>query len=224
MYKRAFTLIELLITISIFSMIFGVTAMIYVHASYRTAEAMATNKMLSEVRSLDQYLENSIQNANTCTSVSRGLPLLSATCLKFTMPATGNVTDAYGAYYNYKPLSASGSTVHWGTGLNRWFYFADAAGNYANSGNYLFVAENAGANPLTTDNKTNWTYYGANTSSYRWDLIDGVSWSVDIVHNSVTYTITASDLVPLGTTTSTTSNQSRQISLSRTVYWRHSVT
>src|SRR5947209_836664 len=173
MYKRAFTLIEMLIAVSIFSMIFGIVAMLYVHASFRTANAMASNKMLSEMRDLDQYLENSIENANACASVSRGLPLLSATSLKCTMPSTGNVTDAYGVYYNFKPTSASGSTLHWGTGKTRWFFFADSAGNYANGGSYLWMAENAGANPVSTDLKNNWTYYGGNTSTYRWDLIDG---------------------------------------------------
>jgi len=224
MCKRAFTLVEMMVAVTIFAMIFGITGMIYIHASYRTANAMASNKLLSEIRDLDQYLENTIENANTATTVSRGLPLISATALKFTMPATGNVTDAYGVYYNFKPTSASGSTVHWGTGKTRWFYFADSAGNFSNSGSYLWMAENTGSNPSSSDNLTNWTYYGGNTATYRWDLIDGISWSVDLVHNSVTYTITGSDLVSLGTTTSTTSSQSRQISLTRTVYWRHSTT
>ena len=223
--RRAFTLIELMIAITIFSMIFGIVAMIYVHATVRTAQAMASNKLMSEMRDLDQYLENSIQNANSCANVSRGLPLLSANALQLTMPSSGNVKDSWGVYYNYNPISASGPTLHWGTGMYRTFFFANSAGNYANSGNYLWMAEaNTSGSPAGTNNITNWTYYAGNTSTYRWDLIDGFSWSIDAVHNSVTYTITGSDLVPLGTTTATTSAQSRQISLTRTVYWRHSTT
>jgi prepilin-type N-terminal cleavage/methylation domain-containing protein len=232
--KKGFTLIEVLVAISIFSVIFGLCGMIYIHASWRVANAVAMNRMLYQVQYLDKYLENTIQNANTCTTVSYG----SATLLKCTMPSTGTTTDDNEVYNAYTPTSASSNSVHWGQGKRRWFYPSDSTGSYNSgllgilggpTGNKLWMAERSDdSNPNSggSDGITKFTFQNGNTSNYRWYLIDTWTISVNSSNHSVTYTIGASDLTRSDSTlgSSTDTAGSHTYAISRTVYWRNSVT
>jgi prepilin-type N-terminal cleavage/methylation domain-containing protein len=237
MSKRGgFTLIEMLVAVSIFSVIFGLCAAIYVHASWRVANAVAMNRMLYQVQYLDKFLENTIQNANTCTMVTYG----STSVLKCTMPQTGSPTDDNEVYNAYTPISVSNTTgVHWGQGKRRWFYPSDSTGNYNSgllgilgggpTGNKLFMAEVSNdSNPSGggSDAITKFTFYNSNTSNYRWYLIDTWTVSVNSSNHSVTYTIGASDLTRGDTAVGASSDTagSHTYSITRTVYWRNSTT
>ena len=222
----------MLVAVSIFSVIFGLCGIIYVHASWRVANAVAMNRMLYQVQYLDKYLENTIQNASSCSGVSYG----SATVLECTMPATGTTTDDNEVYNNFTPQSVSSQSVHWGQGKHRWFYPSDSTGSYNSgllgilgggaSGNMIWMAEvSGGSNPSTSDRVVKFTYYNSNTSNYRWYLIDTWTISVNTSNHSVTYTIGASDMTRSDSTvgTSTDTAGSHKFSITRTVYWRNSV-
>jgi len=218
-------MVEMLVATSVFSIVFGIAAMLYVHASWRTANALESNRLMGQVRDLSKYLDNTIRNSNYCQIVTRGLPLLGTTALECTMPANGATTDQYGTYSSYTASSCANGQVHWGTGVNRWFYFADTTGNYANNGNYRWIAEKASGTPAQ-NGIANFTFYNGNTNTYNWSLISSVTFSVNTANDTVTYTITASDMFANGATlgTSTDTADSRSLTLTRTVYWQHSVT
>jgi prepilin-type N-terminal cleavage/methylation domain-containing protein len=222
----AFTMVEMMVASTIFAIIFGLCGMLYVQSTWRTANALELNKVEGQVRDLDRFLENSIQNATSCTTVSRGLPLLSATSLKCVMPANGSSYNQFGSYSSYTPSSCSSGAVHWGTGLTRYIFFSDNTGKYPNGGSYLWEADMVGpANPDSPHTITNFTYYNGNTNIYNWFLIDNFTYTIN-ANNSVTYTIHATDLTRTGAAmgTSTDTANSHTCQLTRTVYWRNSVT
>jgi prepilin-type N-terminal cleavage/methylation domain-containing protein len=221
---RAFTLIEMMVSVSIFAMIFGLAGMLYVQSTWRAANAMETNKLVGEVRDLDRFLETTFQNATNVQSVYRGLPLLSATAIECTMPANGSTYDQFGLYNSYTPSSCTNGAVHWGTGKLRYLYFSDSTGAYANSGSTFCVSEVSSGAP--TSYFAPFTYLYSNTNINNWYLIDSVTFTINSANNTVTYVIHATDLTQTGQALGTSADtaDSHTLQLTRTVYWRHSVT
>src|SRR5947209_6247803 len=121
MSKRAFTMVELMVSLTIFAMVFGLAATLYAYATRRTTDALAMNNLIGQVTYVDQYLERTIENANSCTTSGNG----STTSLVCTMPQTGNTKDDVGVFATYSPISCSSGNLHWGTGNSRWFYWSD---------------------------------------------------------------------------------------------------
>lgn len=220
-------MIEMMVAVSIFAMIFGLAGMLYVQSTFRAANAMEINKLTGEVRDLDHWLETTIQNATSVTTASRsGLTGLSATALVFTMPANGSAYDQFGLFNAYTPASCSSGTVHWGTGVNRWLYFSDSGGTWSNGGSYLWTAEKNGSSPGNNSMVTAFTFYNSNSNIYNWSLIDSLTFTVNTSNNTVTYTIHASDLTQTGQVLGSSQDtaDSHTLQITRTVYWRHSVT
>jgi hypothetical protein len=213
-------MVEMMVAASIFALIFGLCGMLYVQATWRTANALELNKLEGQVRDLDRFLEESIENATSCTSIVR-----SGNALECVMPANGSGYDQFGLYSGYTPSSCSSSTVHWGTSVGRYIYFSDTTGFWSANGSYLWALEKTGAPGLYSTGTINFTYYNGNTNIYNWYLIDSLSFTVNS-NNSVTYTIHATDLTRTGATlgSSTDYANSHTLQLTRTVYWRHSIT
>lgn len=223
--RRAFTMVELMVVMAVFAVMIGAITAIYGHMAGQTSRALAHNYVLAQVRDLNSYLEHTIEMAHSCSNSSRGLLGLSGNALTCVEPSSIATSDAYGVGWTYTPTGTSGTNLTWGSGNTRWFFFSDSTGSYNSQGNILWMADkNGGGSPGNGADVTSWTYYGGNTANYnRWNFIDGLSWTIN-ANNSVTYTITASDLYPDGTTLGSSSDtaHSFSVSLTRTVYWRNS--
>lgn len=218
-------MVEMMVAVSIFAMIFGLAGMLYVQSTFRAANAMEINKMTGEVRDLDRWLETSIQNATSVTTATRsGLSGLSATALVLTMPANGSAYDQFGLFNAYTPASCSNGIVHWGTGKTRYLYFSDSTGAYANGGADLWTQEVTTGSP--SSGYTPFTLYASNSNINNWYLIDSVTFKVNTTNNTVTYVIHASDLTQTGQVLGTSQDtaDSHTLQVTRTVYWRHSIT
>jgi hypothetical protein len=213
-------MVEMMVTMTIFAMVFGLADMLYVQSVFRAANALELNKLVDQVRQLDTWLETTIQQSTNISVLVRG----STSGLDCTMPANGSAYDEFGLYNNFTPSSCSSGTVHWGTGKLRYIYFSDSTGAYANSGTYVWTSEVASGSP--TSGYAAFTYLNSNTNIYNWYLIDKLTFTVNAANDSVTYVIHATDLTrtgaALGNTVDTANSHTLQ--LTRTVYWRNSVT
>src|SRR5579862_8432574 len=110
--KLAFTMVEMMVTMTIFAMVLGLADMLYVQSTFRSANALELNKLVDQVRQLDVWLEKTIQQSTSVSILVRG----STTGLDCTMPANGSAYDEFGLYNNFTPSSCGSGIVHWGTG------------------------------------------------------------------------------------------------------------
>jgi len=211
-------MIEMMVTMTIFAMVFGLADMLYVQSVFRAANAMELNKLVDQVRQLDTWLEHTIQQSTNVQYAVR------AGAVQFTMPANGSTYDEFGLYKTFTPSSCSSGTVHWGTGKLRFIYDSDSTGLYVNTGADLWVQEVALGVPIT--GYAPFTFLNSNTNINNWYLVTGLNFTINSANNSVTYTIVASDLTRTGQASgsSTDTANSHTLQLTRTVYWRHSVT
>ncbi len=227
MRRGGFTMVEMMLVTAISASLMLIVASLYAFTTYRTAHSIATTNVSLQVRAFADFIENTVQNANSCVAVSNG----GNKALKCIMPTTGLATNSYGLYSSYKPASGDSSGLHWGQGNRRWIYWSNTGGNFLSitTGTILWVSETTDDTlPVLANAYSNFTYYYGNAAIPNWDLIDTFTFSTNSSANQVTFTVSASDMIRTGasstTARSTDAASSRVFSITRTVTWRHGQT
>lgn len=187
MDRRGFTVLELLLTLTLTAILAGTLTSLYVFVATRAAHGVVENNLLMQVRSVTNDIAHTIANSVRCELVSVG----GKTALKCTMPEQELSTDARGNVAEYTPKSLSPRGIEqWGVGKRIWFYQADATGTLGTAGTIVWKATRSDDSmPGTTDLAREWShYYGGELS--RWNLITSVSFTVDAASRRASVTVT----------------------------------
>lgn len=191
MVRRGFTVLELLLTLTLTAILAGTLVSLYVFVATRAAHGVAENNVLTQVRSVTSDISRTIANSVRCELVSVG----GKTALKCTMPEQEGAKDARGNVVEYTPKSLSPRAIEqWGVGKRIWFYQADHTGVLGTAGTILWKAIRADdAVPGSGDVDREWSYYYGGTL-YRWNLITSVSFAVTASARRASVTVTGAVL------------------------------
>jgi type II secretory pathway pseudopilin PulG len=223
MGRRAFTVVELLIAVSLTAIIAGTLVSVYVFVSTRAAHAVAEQNVLDQVRDLASDIARTVENSVRCEVVT----VSGQSALKCLLPAQPNSTDARNVATSFAPTALSARGIErWGEGQRVWFYQSDDTGKLGRSGDYVWRAvRNDDSVPTDADADRAWSYYYS-TSRYRWSLINEVSFSVSSSDRSATVKIKGSVLATEAErrgrlTGGDTLEKARTywVTMTRTAYW-----
>lgn len=189
MANKGFTVLELLLTLTLTALLAGTLVSLYVFVATRAAHGVAENNVLMQVRSVTNDISRTIANSVRCDLVTVG----GKTALKCTMPEQEGETDARGNVVDYIPKSLGPRAIEqWGVGKRIWFYQADSTGVLGTDGTILWKAVRADdATPSSSDVDRTWTYYYDGTA-YRWNLITSVTFAINAPARRASVTVTGS--------------------------------
>jgi prepilin-type N-terminal cleavage/methylation domain-containing protein len=220
--RRGFTLAEVMITSVLASLIVGATGGLMVFASKRAQHAYSENAVTTQVLQLSAEMEATISKAVVCTAQTN----LNGSSLKCIMPATGKDGDRDSLNDDWEAVKiSSAGTEKYGAGLRIWYYWGDNSGSYSVASAkpiYYRAYRNDDAMPTGADMDPRFSRLYAASGS-RWNLVDNVTFSVSPATGVVTYVITASKLISQERKESTSSSDTREYRLSRSVMcqeWR----
>lgn len=189
MVRRGFTVLELLLTLTLTAILAGTLVSLYVFVATRAAHGVAENNVLTQVRSVTGDISRTIANSVRCELVTVG----GKTALKCTMPEQEGAKDARGNVVEYTPKSLSPRAIEqWGVGKRLWFYQADHTGVPGTSGTILWKAVRPDdAVPGAGDVDREWSYYYGG-AVYRWNLITSASFTVNSTARRASVSVTGS--------------------------------
>ncbi|MHB8635897.1 MAG: PilW family protein [Fimbriimonadaceae bacterium] len=170
--KRAFTMIELMLTVSLTALIVGSLTAVYAFTIERLGYGMIQASSQSEAEYGLDVIDGIVSKAQACSTVTvSGIP-----CLKCIMPATCADTNGDGILDTCSPNAINRrSQERWGNGHRVWFYLAGNTGVPATQGSFLWMAMRSDDLPPTaTDIVRSFTYLPGNTKA-RLDLIESMT-------------------------------------------------
>lgn len=187
MGRRGFTVLELLLTLSLTAVLAGTLVSLYVFVATRAAHGVAENNVLTQVRSVTGDIARTIANAVKCEV----MVVSGRTALKCTMPEQEGAKDARGNTIEYFPKSLNPRAIErWGIGKRIWFYQADGTGTLGTVGTTVWKAVRSDDSiPGAADVAREWSHYYGGTV-YRWNLITSVSFSVNATARRASVTVT----------------------------------
>lgn len=173
---RSFTAVELLLAITLTAIIAGTVVSVYVFVATRVAHMTSEMSVAEQVSKLRAAMAPIIQDAVEVEIKSSG----GQRALVCTMPAIGHDDNGDGVKDRYEPLTVDLSGgEQWGKGERIWFYQADDTGVLGTAGRKVFMAKRLDdSNPSGLDvHEAFNTYHGSST--YRYNYIDNLAFSVD---------------------------------------------
>lgn len=187
--RRAFTLVEVMITTALISIVIGVLVTLYFYAFTRSTRGVTEVAAVLQVQALLDRMDNQIAQACDVQIVTSG----PYTALKCTMPQSGTDRDGDGVLDSYTPNSVSRRQIaKYARDKRVWYYMAGATGAFATAGNIFWQAVRSDdSNPTSADAIQSFTYAPGNI--YRWSLLDSVTYAI-VASKSVTVTARTSTL------------------------------
>ncbi|HZH98511.1 MAG TPA: hypothetical protein VEX38_06025, partial [Fimbriimonadaceae bacterium] len=151
------------------------------------------------------------------------------TALMLTMPLIGVDKNGDGVLDVYTPFGVGSAGIEkYGEGKRLWYYQAGSSGDINSSGSLIWRAwTNDDTLPTIAQVDRDWSYYYGNTSRYRWNFIDSLSFSLPgdgSGKQHVDLAIVASALARAERRSggiASESTQSSSITLSRRIFWRN---
>ena len=218
--RRGFTLIEMMIAVSMTALLVGTVTAVYAYTIERMGYSVADYSTQREAEYGLDVIEATIGRAQTCALVS----VSGNTCLKCTMPATCTDKNGDGILDSCSPNAINRrSQERWGNGYRVWFYFADSNTVPSGTGPVFFMAKRVDdSTPTASDVVKAYTWYPGNTQ-LRLDLIQTMTAAAGGTTNQYTATV-AVGAYALGhlhaAPANAGTNTSYQFALSRTAYMR----
>lgn len=213
--RRGATLMEMLIAMVLLVVLIGATTALYGFTVSRTVADTANASVVTQATSLAAELEKIISQSTVCDLQTSG----GNTALRCQISNTGTDTDGDGLIDSFTPTSVSSAGLEvFTTGKYVWFYRSSAAGSWGTSGQYVWRATPSSSSaPAAANLDTKWSlYYGG---SPKWNLIDGLTFSVDAINRTTTFTISASALNRAERTAASGESLASRITITRTVFW-----
>ena len=223
MDKRGFSLVELLIVVTLSALVLGVTVSLYGFSMTRLAQNGSRYATEDQARKLLDEMESVVRDSTNVSIVTSGTntglkcTLAQQSFRSATSTSTGSKVTA-----SADPIGVTkrGFDKH-GTGKRIWFYMAASPGAFGTSGtNYYRAERNDDSNPTATDVVTNFTTYSGSTSQ-RFPLVTSMAYTLDSTNKTVSLTVTARSLWRDERTGSTGDKQSQTFTETRTIGWRH---
>lgn len=220
MSRRAFSLVEVLITTVLISIVIGTLASMYFYAFTRSTRGVTEVAAVLQVQALLDRMDNQIAQACDVQIVTSG----PGVALKCTMPLSGTDRDGDGVLDTYVPNSVSRRQIaKYTRGKRVWYYMAAPPGNFGTAGNIFYQAvRNDDANPTTADVVNTFSYAPGN--AYRWTLLDSVGFALDGASESVTITARTSTLARAERSAGAATAESGDnyvVSVARKTCWRN---
>lgn len=216
MKRRAFTLIELSITIALTGIVVGVMATMFGFAASRLSDTYTKSSLYNQVNGVADRIEATIRNADSCSTKDSG------TTLVCQMPMSGVDSDGDGHNDTYYPdhVDANGAGLYT-VGSYVWFYQASSSGSYGAGSGSVWRGEQTGSGTLTRSALDRaFAYYYL--TSMRYPLVNSLSFTVNSTAHTVTFSVTGSTRMGAETSVGATdSNSSRTLTLTRTIMWRN---
>ncbi len=218
--RRAFTLVEVMITTALISIVIGTLATMYFYAFTRTTRGVTEVAAVLQVQALLDRMDTQISQACDVQIVTSGPGI----GLKCTMPQSGTDRDGDGILDIYTPNSVSRRQIgKYVRGKRVWYYMANSAGTFGTAGTTFWQAVRLDdANPTASDVVNSFTYAPGN--QYRWSLLDSVTYVLDGASESVTVTARTSSLARSETAVGSGTAESGDnyvVSVPRTTCWRN---
>lgn len=217
MRRRAFTMVELMITIVLTGIVVGTIAGMYGFIAVRLTDSFSQSSVCDQVKSVADTIETSIRNADSCTTADGGATLICS------MPVNGVDTDGDGYNDAYYPDKTDANGVgQYTVGSYVWFFRAGTTGLYHTSlgSSLIWRADSTSkTSPKMSENdKSFMVYPGGNL---RHPLVTTVAFTVNASSKTVTYTVTGSSRIGSESTETSDANSSRILAVTRTVQWRN---
>ena len=192
MRRSAFTTVEMLLALTLGSIIFVAASGLYLFSVTKSTQALAASTVALEADRSVRDLENVVRSSVSVTSVS----LTGGLALKCTLPADGADTNGDGVIDDYQPYKVNSGEARYRAGKRVWFLFSDATLSPSRAGNVLVRYERTDdATPSASDAKVDAAYYYADRVNSNSKLIDRLTWSVDSAQNMVTLTLDLSKVL-----------------------------
>lgn len=221
MAKRAFSIVELLVVISLSAMVIGATVTLYGYTVNRLAIATSRFAALDQVRKLHGDIEDVVRDSVSTSTVAS----VSGTALKCILAANSQRASSSPSLKKSQlapPVSvAKRGYERFGSGTRVWFYFAGTSGTFNTVGTTLFRAERSDDSPPTaTDVVAAWRFHPGTTTP-RFDLITTLTFSVNTTTRTVSTTIAARALWRDERSGLASDKSSQTFTEMRTTGWRH---
>lgn len=224
MAKRAFTVIELLLAVSLTGMVLGITVATYAFTVTRLAQSTARFTSTDQVRKVLDEVEEVVRDSVHVTVVSSAQkPALK--CILAQNSTRKSVLDpALITSVDRKAppvgVTKRGIDRH-GYGTRVWFYLGDATGNFGTDGPFLWRAERPDdSNPTGADCVQSWTYYYGSGQT-RFPVLTDFTFSLDAANRTVHLTAIGRSLWRDERSGSAGETDSQTFAESRSVSWRH---
>lgn len=214
MKRRAFTLIEVTLTVALIATVTGAVISLFGFATVRLCDAYTRVMVSDQINAVADRIESTIREAHSCT--------ISGTALVCTMPNAGKDIDGDGHLDLYNPsgIDASGYATYT-AGNYVWYYAAGVTGDYGSGSGCVWRAEpTTSASPTMTDLDTSFAYYYGGKAKNP--LVSTLTVLVASAARSVTFTVGANGSI--GRTVQNLSgdtNAVRSVTVTRTVVWRN---
>ncbi len=214
MRHRGFTIIEMMITVSVTATVMMAVVSLFGFAAVRLSDAYTQVVVTNQLNSVADSIEATIREAHSCR--------VSGTALVCSMPNAGTDTNQDGHLDSYDPSGVTSSNyATYTVGNYVWYYVAGSAGTYGTGTGYVWRAEpTTAANPTSYDTDSSYGFYYAGNKQF--DLVSTLSVVVTSASRSVQFTVGAN--AAIGRTvqdSSGDSNTMRSPTVTRTVVWRN---
>lgn len=213
--KRGFTMIEMMIVVTLTAMIVGVVASLFAFTSYRLSDSFTQSLVIDQATTVANDIEKTVRNATNCTVRDAGATLV---C---TMPKTGIDSDGDGYDDTFYPDKTNNKGIEvYSNGDQCWYFNSDANGLYGTGAGMVWKADSTGpGSPAQADN--NHAFMRHRGGALRNPLVRSVTFDVNVPSKTVTFTVLSA--ARMGSTSADTSDtkNSRTISITRSVVWRH---
>lgn len=224
MVKRAFTLVELVFSVSLTGIVLGITVSIYAFTVTRLAQGTARFSSSDQVRKVLDEVEDVVRDSVSVTIVSSaqspGLKCVLAQDSRRHESAASSKELRVDRAAVPIAVTKRGLDRH-GSGKRVWFYMGDATGGFGTAGTTLWRAErNDDSNPTSADRVMGWSnYYGSSQS--RFPLLTSFSFTLDAPNRSVAITAVGRSLWRDERTGTGADGATQTFSETRAVSWRH---
>lgn len=224
MARRGFSLIELMLVITLTALTIGVTVSLYGYSVNRLSQATARYASVDQVRKLQDEIASVIRDSVAATVVNTANgPALRCTLAfesKKGTTSTGGATNKVADTAEPIAVTRRGYEKH-GSGKRIWFYLADGNGTFGSIGTHAWRAERTDdSTPTPGDLVTSWRNHPG-TSNPRFDLITSVGFVVNSTLRTVAVTVAGRSLWRDERTGSTSDKASQAFSETRTTGWRN---
>ncbi len=224
MAKRAFSIVELLVVVSLTAMTIGITVALYGYSVNRLAQATSRFAAVDQVRKLHDEIDAVVRDSVAASTVATGSGTALKCLLAYESKRASNVTTGSESKTSLsaKPVSVTkrGYEKH-GAGKRVWFFLADSSGAFGSTGTTLWRAErNDDSTPTVLDVVSSWRFYPGTTNP-RFNLVTSLGFVVNTSTRTVTTTVGARSLWRDERTGTAAEKDSQSFTEARTTGWRH---